>query len=126
MALTYTEGAKEEKWGTNCKDPTGKVMKKVKDCIAVQNQRSCLLTCGQNELLPPLRGFRLFLLDGVDGRCEQIIGMRVELISTLWLGSLVLNAYLTYLNVLAFLRACPTWVCRGLTLLTTTDISAAR
>ena len=53
--------------------------------IALQNQRICLLTCGQNELLPPLRGFRLFLLD--DGRCEQIIGMRVELISTLWLGS---------------------------------------
>ena len=37
LALTYTKGAKEEKWGTNCKDPVGKVMKKVKDCIAVQN-----------------------------------------------------------------------------------------
>ena len=43
-------------------------------------------TCGQKELQLPLLGFRLFLLDGVDGRCEQIIGMRVELISTLWLG----------------------------------------
>ena len=37
LALTYTKGAKEEKWGTNCKDPTGKVMKKVKDYIAVQD-----------------------------------------------------------------------------------------
>ena len=37
LALTYTKGAKEKKWGTNCKDPVGKVMKGVKDCIAVQN-----------------------------------------------------------------------------------------
>ena len=93
LALTYTKGAKEEKWGTNCKDPVGKLWKKetnwdkVKHCIAVQIFKDFRRTCGQKELQLPLLGFRLFLLDGVDGRCEQIIGMRVELISTSWLGS---------------------------------------